>query len=175
MKYIIDVPEDRVHVGRLCVMGTMEDGLDHYLPTGIKATPYDESAAEQQGREEAWSFAQNILAPSDNSDALTVEDLMDCYGTEDAWDVVCGMTYQEACEKYEAWKKQKDRIHVGDEIYDRRVKGIVTHVDNSGAGVFYQVVAQSGVTYVLSSLEAKKTGRTFPELADLFEKMREPE
>ena len=174
MKYIIDVPEDRIHDGVLCAMGIMEDSLDHYLPTGIKATPYDESEAGKRGQEEAWEFAKKILAPSDNSDALTVEDLADCYGTDDAYDVVCGTTFAEASEKYEAWKKQKDGIHVGDEIYDRRVKGVVTHVDNSKAGVFYPVVAQSGATYVLSGLEAKKTGRTFPEVEELLNKLREP-
>ena len=65
MKYIINVPEDRVHVDMLCVMGTMEDGVDHYLPTGIKAIPYDESEAEQRGREEAWELIKAIGKMSD--------------------------------------------------------------------------------------------------------------
>ena len=107
MKYIINVPEDRVHGDRLCAMGIMEDSLSHYLQTGIKVIPYDESEAEKRGQEEAWTFAQKILAPPDNNDALTMEDLADCYGTDDAYDVICGMTFAEASEKYEAWKEQK--------------------------------------------------------------------
>ena len=94
MKYIIDIPEDEVNISGILTATTM--------------TPYDESEAEQRGREEAWEFAKKILGPSDNSDALTMEDLADCYGTDDAYDVVCGTTYQEAREKYEEWKKEKD-------------------------------------------------------------------
>lgn len=175
MKYIINVPEDRVQGDRLCVMGIMEDSLSHYLPTGIKATPYDESEAEQRGQEEAWEFAQKILAPPNNSDALTAEDLADCYGTDDAYDVICEMTYQEACEKYEAWKKEMEEIKIGDEIRNGGVYGIVTLVEKKADGICYHVVGDDGYVWYLNDLVTKKTGRHFPEVADLLEKMRNPD
>lgn len=120
MKYIIDLPEDK----EVCVSDGQYTKIiqpdqnkmvvfnigDDVLRLGftVKLTPYNESEAEQRGREEAWEFAQKILAPPNNSDALTVEDIMDCYGTDDAYDVICEMTFAEASEKYEAWKEQKD-------------------------------------------------------------------
>lgn len=179
MKYVIDIPEDRVHGDILCAMGIMEDSLDHYIPTGIKATPYDESEAEKRGQEEAWSFAQKILAPPNNSDAMTVEDIMDCYGTDDAYDVICEMTFAEASEKYEAWKEQKNEIKVGDEVAFHHDDGrpdtvvVVTYIGSDG---YIDGMDGRGTQYAHKNPDRwTKTGRTFPEVADLLEKMRKPE
>ena len=161
MKYIIDIPEDEVNISGILTATTM--------------TPYDESEAEQRGREEAWEFAKKILGPSDNSDALTMEDLADCYGTDDAYDVVCGTTYQEAREKYEEWKKEKEEIKIGDEIRNGGVYGIVTLVEKKADGICYHVVGCDGYVWYLNDLVTKKTGRHFPEVAELLEKMRKPE
>ena len=188
MKYIIDLPEDhelvfsdgqqtkiiRPDKNEMVVFNECEDILK--IGFVVKLTPYEEhDTAEQRGQEEAWTFAQKILAPPNNSDAMTAEDIMDCYGTDDAYDVVCGMTFAEASEKYEAWKKEKEEIKIGDEIRNGGVYGIVTLVEKKADGICYHVVGNDGYVWYLNDLVTKKTGRHFPEVADLLEKMREPE
>lgn len=163
MKYIIDIPKNMVDSnGELLIQYKNAQDIAYNYHTGIQTTHYDESEAEKRGREEAWEFIKEIGKMSD-------DDMVVCFGTS----IIVNLSYAEARAKYEAWKKKKDEIRIGDEIYDSRVKGIITYVDNSGADVFYEVVAQNGVTYVVSGEEAKKTGRTFPEVAELLEKMRE--
>lgn len=174
MKYIINVPEDRVHNGVLCAMGTMEDGVNHYLPTGIKATPYaipyDESSDEK-----AWKFAQKILAPPNTRDALTVEDLMDCYGTDDAYDVVCEQTYAEARERYEVWKKRKDEIKIGDLVTDdsNAVRAVV--LGESVSGRAWGILDENGCMRMINKSHVSKVGRHFPEVEQMLKKMRELE
>lgn len=181
MKYIIDI-EDEPFTRK-------SDGEKLYLSQFTPAifaerelhflTPYDESATEQRGQEEAWSFAQKILAPPNNSDAMTVEDIMDCYGTDDAYDVICEMTFAEASEKYEAWKEQKNEIKVGDEVAFHHDDGrpdtvvVVTYIGSDG---YIDGMDGRGTQYAHKNPDRwTKTGRHFPEVADLLEKMREPE
>ena len=169
MKYIINVPEDRVHNGVLCAMGTMKDGVNHYLPTGIKATPYDELSDEK-----AWKFAQKILAPPNTGDALTVEDLMDCYGTDDAYDVVCEQTYAEARERYEVWKKRKDEIEIGDLVTDSNaVRAVV--LGESVSGRAWGILDENGCVRMINKSHIFKAGRHFSEVEQMIEKMRKPE
>ena len=100
MKYIIDVPEDRVHGDILCALAIMEDSLDHYLPTGIKAVPYDESEAEQRGIDKAWKLAQEL-------ENMEIDDWKDCFHGS-CEDGLTKMSFDEANERYKEWSKRKD-------------------------------------------------------------------
>lgn len=62
-----------------------------------KLVPYDESAVEQRGREEAWELIKAI-------GKMTDQEMRECFGEE----IIVNLSYDEAREKYEAWKKQKD-------------------------------------------------------------------
>ena len=176
MKYIVNVPEDRIHNGVLCVMGTMEDGVCHYLPTGIKAMPYDESEAEKRGQEEAWEIAQKILKDPSKDGMLNTE-LNNCFGTDDIY-LIGEMSYAEVSKKYETWKKSKDEIKIGDEIAfyhdDGRLDtvAIVTHVSQ----VFVDGMEAKGTLYANKSPKKwTKTGKTFPEVVELLEKVENHE
>ena len=133
-----------------------------------KLTPYDESAAEQRGREEAWELIKAIGKMSD-------DDMVDCFGTR----VIVNLSYTEAHEKYVSWKKQKDEIKVGDEVAFHHNDGrpdtvvVVTYIGENG---FIDGMDGKGTQYACKNPKRwTKTGRYFPEMADLLEKMRKPE
>lgn len=174
MKYIINVPEDRVRGDRLWILATTEDSLDHYLPTGIKAVPYDDSEAEQRGRGEAWRLAQEL-------ENMEIEDWRDCFHSPYA-DGLTKMSFDEANERYKEWQEQKNeinKIHVGDEVaFENGSRFVVYDILNSGrlCGCGYERCSGRRASWSGVDTEVvRKTGRHFPEIAELLEKMKEPE
>lgn len=132
-----------------------------------KLTPYtepDRKAIE----DEVWELAKKLISMSENE----VSDMIGY--TTNFGEVMYNMPYQEAKAKYEAWKKKKDEIHVGDEIVlDENVKMIVTRVDHE---TFIQGVDENGECYECIECNAvRKTGRHFDWIEELLKKMRDAE
>ena len=164
MKYIVDIPSELV---------LKDDGYsfsdgNSYCITGnlSKLTPYaepDRNVIE----DEVWEFVKKI-------ECLTVGETEDCFDVEyEGIPFVANMfSYQEAKARYEAWKKQKDEIHVGDEYSDVGEVFVVTNINNSDIA---SVIFTDGSVDEFSKKElreCRKTGRHFPEVAELLEKMR---
>ena len=167
MKYIIDVPEDRVHGDILCALAIMEDSLDHYLPTGIKAVPYDESEAEQRGREEAWKLAQEL-------ENMEIEDWKDCFHGS-CEDGLTKMSFDEANERYKEWQEQKSGIRVGDEVRSKDEPEDVMVFTGTDEPGYASGIKSNGRAVLRRMNDIEKTGRHFPEVAEVLEKMKEPE
>ena len=86
------------------------------------------------------------------------------------FDVLSCLTYSKAKAKYEAWKKQKDGLRVGDEVIYHRNKYIVGYV---GEDEVYHLVDQCWIRVVVQGdYQLTKTGRHFSEVAELLKKMR---
>lgn len=107
---------------------------------------------------------------------MEVDDKYECFGMSYAHKIVWAMSYHEAKAKYEAWKKQKDEIHIGDEVEYEDCKFIVTaeigdryHGIHSSNG---DIVSFGEGDYCKKD-NCKKTGRHFDEVEELLEKMRE--
>ena len=163
MKYIIDLPKEYTSVSALIgeilsVPIQINGGKNYNIPTPIKVTPYiepDRKAIE----DEVWKFARGLLNY-----------------TDDDWETITNMLlldipYQEAKAKYEAWKKKKDEIHVGDEItLYNNVKLVVVTIDHETS---VQGIDENGECYECVELEGlKKTGRHFDEIEELLKKMK---
>ena len=162
MKYIIDIP-DNTH----WIQWIMEGTKDHhpYMDwIDVKDlrfyTEHDRKAIE----DEVWEFARGLLNY-----------------TDDDWEVITNMLlldipYQEAKAKYEAWLKQKDEIHVGDEViptdtqYDPMIVTRIWMDDHSRDCL--DTLGLDGCICSFLTSNVKKTGRHFPEVAELLEKMR---
>lgn len=138
-----------------------------------KLTPYtepDRKAIE----DEVWEFVVKCLKMDGD----------DFYEIFNSCDVMCltNFSYQEAKEKYEAWKKQKDEVSVGDEVeYEyggEKIRFIVTGVKDSTAYGFRQIMEYEDVSDVGEYCDVdvlQKTGRRFPEVVELLKKMRDAE
>lgn len=168
MKCIIDISVEWCgDHGVLRVPYKVQDAV-HWFNTGIDMEPYDESDTAEQ----AWKIAQDILKDPGNDGMLNGE-LNDCFGTDDIY-LIGAMSYAEVKAKYDAWQEQKSKIRVGDEIRNGGVYGIVTLVEKKADGICYHVVGNDGYVWYLNDLVTKKTGRHFPQVAELLEKMKEP-
>ena len=169
MKYIIDVPEDRISAGRLRVLADMENSMTYWIETGIRVTPHEESS---DTAEDAWKMVSHIL--KDTADGgMSWDDIEDCFGTNTI-SGIAEMSYAEVREKYDAWKKKKGEIKVGDEIYNNEYterKGVIIF----DLGDYCTFMEADGRVHVLDKSKACKTGRHFPEVAELLKKMREEE
>lgn len=184
---------------KLYVPISVEDGKEYLIATEIYAEEYtepDRNAIDLQhahdienvarmnyskGTEDSWELARRIICPSD-----CCEDSISAYTKEifnkDRWEIrgiFKDLSYQEAKAKYEEWLKRKDEIHVGDELKQITASGsptgakcIVVKID----GDKMNGIKKDGSLVVCSSQVKRwwtKTGRHFPEVAELLKKMRE--
>ena len=158
MKYIIDVPCELIEDdGLLTFRSPYADVL-----TDIHAEPYTEPDRKDI-EDEVWELADCMCR-------MGVKERDLCFGFQLTTEVTANLTYQEAKSKFEAWLKQKDEIHVGDEVtHTKGYKGIVTYINCELCDVLWD---DGCVTEDVYKKEFFKTGRHFDEVADLLEKMR---
>ena len=160
MKYVIEIPSKADFVTAYY----MEDGL----PVMYKSDriddlePYTEPDRKDI-EDEVWELADYVVRMGSQERNL-------CFGFNFTTEVTANLTYQEAKSKFEAWLKQKDEIHVGDEVtHTKGYKGIVTYINCELCDVLWD---DGCVTEDVYKKEFFKTGRHFDEVADLLEKMR---
>ena len=163
MKYLIEVPD--------------ETGQAYY-----NIAPYTEPNKDnamwmdgyekgvEAGRNDAWEFARKVECMGIGE----IEEAFDIH-RENAMYPFNQMSYKEAKRKYEAWKKSKEEIRVGDEI---KIKGnscanaVVIGMDDYDL----YIVWKSGETDRIEPPERKqwvKTGRHFKEVEELLKKITE--
>ena len=81
--------------------------------------------------------------------------------------------YQKAKERYETWKKQKEEIHVGDEIVGIYSDGEITPplvVLKVEGNYYFGIYSKTG-DFVQGGLNYEKTGRHFDEVEELLKKI----
>ena len=167
MKYIIDVPEDRISAGRLRVLADMENSMTYWIETGIRVTPYEEPS---ETAEDAWKMICHVLKYVDDG-GMSWDDIENCFGTDNLSHIV-ELSYTEAREMYEAWKKQKEEIHVGDEVNVDGYKGVVTWVNETHAEGF--CIFKTHLTRFYRMIgNLVKTGRHFEKAVEFLKEMKE--
>lgn len=166
-KYIIDIDNDdylvSLHGVGSCSFKKVTD-LKPYTE------PDEDEIRQKEGEygEKAWQLFRNICE-------LNGTECIEAFDTISCRTVLEEMTYSEAKAKYDEWAKEKSRIRVGDEVEypPNKEKGIVIkcHVPDVYAEVDkYAVFTGTSVEYLLREW-LTKTGRVFPEVAELLKKM----
>lgn len=142
-----------------------EDTLDPY-------TPYDETEAYQRGLNDAWEAARKIV---DSRNFTELSNLFDggndrsgAYTVRTPYYVIQNYTAAEAIEKLLVYEEAQE-IHVGDEVETVCEKFVVTLIGNDN----YFGVEKGGALISANKNYCKKTGRRFPEVAALLEKMKD--
>lgn len=131
----------------------------------------------QKGLEDIWRVARKIILPSKRG-GFTIDEFAGCFGSDvSKYDVVEHYSASEAIEKIRQYEQEQEEIHLGDEVtfLPNNAKGIVTecHVpDISDIFDKYAVWCGGTMEYVLKQ-HLTKTGRTFPEIAEILQKMKE--
>ena len=166
MKYIIDVPNQDYSYDKILhtlKLKFYDDNLScEVLLDAEPHTEPDRKAIE----DEVWRFLVFLI------DEMDVDDKYNCFNQSSAYRIASTMSYKEAKSKYEAWLKQKDEIHYGDEVMsvEDDVKAVM--LDWADYESIY-VMTEHGCVERWKDLDGvKKTGRHFPEVAQLLEKMR---
>ena len=148
------------------------DKLKEYDPFTDRKTEieYERNEAYQRGLEEAWEAAMNICK-CDN-----ISWLYKNFGTEDTDSIIPQTTASEVIAKLKEYKERQSKIEVGDEVKNKQTSAvwIVTHKWTNNRGE----KGVSGFNHECSAFSTtldmvKKTGRHFPEIAQVLEKMRE--
>lgn len=123
------------------------------------------NAAYQKGREDAWEAARKICTNWVLSDSV----LSEIFGIDKTIDdVMKENTTSEAIEKIRQYEQEKEEIKVGDEVEAVSGKAVVVYVDEHKVRYVY-----SNGVYAFDCIgNVTKTGRHFPEIAAVFEKMR---
>ena len=166
-KYVIEIPDERIgdFVGstHLLMPYTMA-GHQGSHDTGLELTPYIEPD-QKVVEDEVWEFARNLLNYT-NDDWDTIENML----------LVDKCSYQEAKAKYDAWKVECEQIHVGDEVFHKDYpndKVVVTRLYQSGFLCADILFSSGEIDEEIMVDKLIKTGRHFPEVAELLKKMRE--
>ena len=174
-KYIIDIPDEHEfdwvnkssRLGfELCFpINETATNKNYYIPTGLKLESYTEPDREAID-DEVWEFVRCVHK-------MNGDDYHECFDIDDVSDEDCcsKYSYQEAKTQYDAWKKLKEEIHVGDEVEYCGDNCVVVYV---GADEVYHVSDKHWSRYVVQGRQfLTRTGRHFSEVENLLERMRE--
>jgi len=179
MKYIIEIPDKDISKYALSdeLSIPVQIGMSEYsigIGTGLKLTPYSESEAEQarkEGQDEAWELAGHLYNVHPDVTKAIYQSMNGGKGCGVAFE----MSFAEARDEYEAWKKEKEEIHVGDEVEIPGCrKMIVFDVDNMN-GISFGTITNDVYCVDWSSLDRKKlkkTGRHFDTVEKLLQEMK---
>jgi len=135
----------------------------------------------EKGMNMAWEAARKIL----NACGRNNKFLDDTFGVHAVFDIINTYSAPEAIEKIREWEEKQTQedaeIKVGDEVRvgeeGRNAFSAVVHlVGDRGDCIVYQCISANGLHYTCTSNDAiRKTGRTFPEIAEVLKKMQEGE
>ena len=158
-KWIIEIPKTANNIIVVGVYGDREvytyrvdvHDLDSYAEPDLDAI-----------RNEAWEAARKINHMSD-------EDIKNVFG--------CGFSAvfetigaSEAIEKIRQHEQEQEAIQVGDEVYVEKLQGKAVVMQT---GKIMCCTFQNGDTFTPHMKDCKKTGRHFPEIAEVLREMRE--
>ncbi len=184
-KYIIDLPSDLYDVyGTLRVPVRVGKGDISWYNTFLSVEPYipDKDKAHKaredgyvsgikKGAKEAWELARKLTHPSNGG--LYENEKKEIFDRCNSDSVLIEMSYQEAKAKYDAWRKQKCEIRVGDEVIpdNNNWKGVVVAIDCEFNDLTIMDLSGKSANYDAKGFS--KTGRHFSQVEELMKKMRE--
>lgn len=185
-KYIIEIdrvvkgPRDIAFVKGFNALVFDQYGLDHLrraeeisdaykrgLADGIAGTPATKpeiDAAYNRGMSDAWDMIQTMYKDMKIGELRRLFDLPDERPDNIVMEIILKFPAAEVKKRLDAYEKEKDEIHVGDEVdvcngVDRFVVTNIT--DKPGSEVLYEGVRRDGRTARAPKRIVAKTGRHF--------------
>lgn len=118
----------------------------------------------EDGLNEAWGAARKI----GSADGYKCGELEEIFGSGSVGYILDYLTASEAIDAIE--KYESERIKVGDEVKYRSVVGVVLEHDDNSTSV---MKTNGNVSTIYNKRDLKKTGRHFPQIEELLQKMQE--
>lgn len=163
----------------------IEQALEEAYQRGINDGSLDVKqrveGAYQRGLDDAWEMAKRIvLIKTDaNCPYFTIDELKKIFGYSTSQNVLRTYSASEAIEKVKAYEQQKaDGIKVGDEVCFVFAGGetiepfIVFSIKDDNGKKYYEGIQTSDGRWVSGGLKYYKTGRHFPQVAELLDAMK---
>ena len=132
--------------------------------------------AYQKGLDDAWDCAKKIVL-SEGDGGLTVTELLKIFGTNLHRDVLLNESPSEAISKIKAYEEKKkaeeEEIKVGDEVTfsHEEFPGVVIAKTNNELWVLFpHYDAPQSISCLYDAI---KTGRSFPQIAEVFKQLKE--
>lgn len=127
------------------------------------------SKTYEDGLNEAWLAAIKIVClPS--AGGYSASELMDIFGGPDISSSHL-LKHNTCAEVIAKIKEYENRIEVGDEVKKGEIKGVV--IDVGSPASMSTVWWQDGIVSGWARASLKKTGRHFPEIAEVLKQMQE--
>ncbi|WP_303820941.1 hypothetical protein [Ruminococcus flavefaciens] len=170
-RYIIELSEELKSADDKYYMikGIGNTMISTYEVSRLKKYERDDEAY-QRGLDEAWKAAEKVLM-------LESEELKEIFDVIYEEEVFGNFTPAKAIEKlraYEEQKKAEDEIKVGDEVERNGItEGVITRIRTDDD--WFQVMQSNGSSYGTQKSNLKKTGRHFPQVAELLAALGEGE
>lgn len=116
-----------------------------------------------------WEMAREIaLIDVDCADSLSGEDIQEMFGVKTPYKVFYDFTAQEVVKTIEANEKQSKEFSLWDEVTCGDTKAVI--LDTSDG--CFKALYENGVICNISPRYWQKTGRSFPQIAEVLEEMR---
>lgn len=192
-KYIIEIPDNTAWLqwvkvsdkdGHVCFDFKDPEDLTPYIEPdldAVKKEVHDKCMSEaedlayklyspkideayQRGLNDAWDVAKKISI----MDSPTRDEI---FGLVITSNIIDENSAPEAIEKIRKYEQEQDEIKVGNEVNGKGGRGIITKISDDGD--HFNVMWENGSTGYYMIEDFKKTGRHFPEIAEVLRKMQE--
>ena len=171
-RYIIEAPDETEWIQFIGQTGMGTPNLK--MVRASDAMPYEEPDVEAIEKK-VWEIASKIYLDKDYG-GFTKDEYSDIFGQNTLVSEIFRMPYAHVKAIYSKWKSEQAQIKVGDEVAFRHDDGrpdTVVVVTYLGADGFIDGMDGRGTQYAHKNPKKWiKTGRTFPEVSDLLEKMK---
>lgn len=145
-----------------------------YQDAAVKIGSDEQKIAEkayQRGLNDAWDAARKIVLSREAGGLFDYEERKAVFGCGN-YMALKKFLAQEAIEKIRQYEQKQEKIKVGDEVInDEDIKSVTVDMDD----YLLHVLDENGVIQAWPREDAVKTGRYFPEIAEVIKKMREKE
>lgn len=154
--------------------------IDQAYERGFKAGKESEVIAIQEsqyqrGLDDAWETARKICVPTFNG-GLSCNDVYSIFRTSSFDTISHNYTASEAIAKIKAYEEQKnaeEEFKIGDELIDVDSKDKCVIVGFRQEKI--KIVWSDGSVGLWDKKNFRKTGRSFPQISEVLEKMKEGE
>ena len=198
--YTVTLADEYTVGGKIGVPVTIDGNHTAWICTGIELTPYTEpdtneayqrgvedgaksvenwnvqekklrmDEAYQKGLSDAWDAARKIVLSREDGGLFGYEERKAVFGCGNYMALKMFLA-PEAIEKIRQYEQEQEKIKAGNEVNGEGGRGTITKISDDGD--HFNVMWENGSTGYYMMEDFKKTGRHFPEIAEVLRKMQE--